>query len=230
MKYARTGLAARAVEHLIVRELRSAFHAVHVCTTSDAEFPAGPIVLYANHHTFHDGYAVWYMARHVLARRPLVWMREWERFPFFGAAGAQPFPEEDPAERRRTIRRTRARFDGDDRSALIYFPEGRMHPLEDGVEPWPSEVFPRLHRILGRPQWAPVALYPAWRENDRPELFIGLGEPRPAVDGTEFDRLAQLLGVMPDLSRAGTRIVLKGHRSRQTGDFSRLARLFRRYL
>jgi hypothetical protein len=224
----RIPLVTRAVEHLIVRELRSAFHALRRIGTG-LDVPPRPLVLYANHHSVHDGYALWYLATRVLGRRASVWMADWERFPFFSAAGARPFPDDDLAIRMRTLRSTRAALAADPLSTLIYFPEGRMHPAEEGLLPWPVDTIPRLDRFLGGCTWLPVALYSSWRQSDRPELFLLAGEPRSATSDTRH-RLQILLEDVPARSLESSEVILEGRHSTNQRDFSALAGFFRKRL
>lgn len=214
----------RAVESLIVRELRSAFSAVRLV----GRLPATqtPIVLYANHHSLHDGYALWYIARRVFRRNTLVWMQQWDRYPFFAAAGARPFPTDDPSVRVRTIRRTRAVFDDNAASALVYFPEGEMHPAEEGVGAWPNDPIIRVDRLLANPSWLPFALYTSWRSHDRPELFILPGELQPASAVTAAS-IETLLADAPERSLGESTLILSGRKSSNERDFSRLAGYFR---
>jgi 1-acyl-sn-glycerol-3-phosphate acyltransferase len=225
------GLVKRAlaagVERLVLSEMKKAFRAVHLCGDIPALDAHRPLVVFGNHHSFHDGYAMWYLARHVLNRHVTLWMEEWDRFPFFGAAGAVPFPSGDSAQRGRSMRLTRRRFDAHPASALVYFPEGRMHAAEEGILPWPEYVLPRLHGILGEPQWLPVALYSSWRAGDRPEIFIIPGELIKRPSGSERETLTELLERAPEASLEPSRIILAGNRSRNSTSFSFLAGYFR---
>jgi 1-acyl-sn-glycerol-3-phosphate acyltransferase len=214
----------RAVESLIVRELRAAFHSIRL--VGPLPESQKPVVLYANHHSVHDGYALWYIARRIMHRKTRVWMQQWDRYPFFAAAGARPFPMDDPAARIRTIRQTRTFFNGNAASALVYFPEGEMHPAENGVRVWSNDAVIRLDRLLGEPAWLPFALHTSWRAHDRPELFILPGELQSAPEVGAMN-LEKLLAVAPDRSLGESTSILSGRKSSNERDFSRLAGYFR---
>src|SRR5690606_20216387 len=96
----------RLVEAMIVRALKGAFRRVCWVGPPPALVPGRPVVLYANHHSFFDGYLLWLLLARHLRRPATLWMRDWDRFPFFAAVGVQPFPDEDPARRAATLRRT----------------------------------------------------------------------------------------------------------------------------
>lgn len=203
----------RGVEWIMRRSLRAAFSQVG-WVGPPPPLPTGtPVVCYANHHTFYDGYLLWLLVTQHLGRPGVLWMREWDRVPFFAVAGAMPFPDDDPARRARTIRAT-ARFlrrhpDG----VLVLFPGGELHPPEEGVANFPTEALRRLDRLLPPHVWWPVAIHTTWREATRPVAHLAGGTPHPHIDGDEPHKLAELLGVLGSGLRTPTRILLRGRRS-----------------
>ena len=70
-------------------------------TREPPSLPDAPVVLYANHHGFHDGYLLWQLVGHALGRPVVIWMEEWERAPLFGPVGALPFPRRRAADAHR---------------------------------------------------------------------------------------------------------------------------------
>ena len=68
--------------------LRRAFRRVSWAGPPPTLPPHTPVVLYANHHNFYDGYLAWLVIHHMLQRPTLTWMAEWDRYPFFAAVGA----------------------------------------------------------------------------------------------------------------------------------------------
>ena len=183
----RTGYA------LIERELRRTFRRIVWVGPFRAPEPGMPVVVYANHHLFHDGYALTWLLERRLGRRSLVWMEEYDRFPFFGALGALPFPPADGGRRVRTVRAT-ARAFADPSAALIYFPEGRLHPADSGVLPFSRNQLARLDRVLPGPkQWWPLALHVTGLHQHRPTLRISSGIPGPVPDEDPVATLDNLL-------------------------------------
>ncbi|MDX1548833.1 MAG: acyltransferase, partial [Rhodothermales bacterium] len=138
--------AAPLVRWMMRRSLRRAFRRVAWIGPAPALPEGVPVILYANHHNFYDGYLGWLVAARLLGRPAMTWMEAWDRFPFFGAVGALPFPPGDPRRRAATVRRTLRRFEEASSSVLVYFPEGRLHPPDEGLDPFPEGAFARLAR------------------------------------------------------------------------------------
>ena len=151
-----------------------------------------PVVLYANHHFFHDGYLLWWLSRW-LGRPPLIWMAERDRFPFFGPAGALSFPADDARARLRTLRATARLLEREPERILLYFPEGTLSPPDAGVQPWLPDVFARLDRILPPHAWWPVALHVTWWGEDRPTALLTGGPLHDEATGREREQLTALL-------------------------------------
>ena len=230
--------AARLARHfaarLIRRALRRAFRRVVWAGPAPA-LPPAPVVLYANHHLFHDGYLLWLLVGHRLGRPVVVWMEEWARAPLFGPLGALPFPPDDPRARAVTIRETARRMSADPRTVLLLFPEGAQGRPDDGLAPFQADL-PRLARLLPpETHWWPVALRATWWGEARPTALLTGGALAASPDGQEPDRLQGLLdlltGAVPDALRAGhARLLLDGGPdAHERWDLSTLAPLFRRW-
>lgn len=231
-------LGARALRRFgawtIRRDLASHYRRVVYLGAGDPA-PGRPLVVYANHHVHHDGYLlVHWLLRH-LARPPVVWMAEWARAPLFGPLGALPFPADDPRERTATVRETARRMVADARTALIVFPEGSMHPADDGLWPFRTD-FGRLARLLPPPTaWVPAGVHLAGWGESRPTLVLATGDAHDTPDGHESARvgatLATACALRPDDLAAGrARLLLDGARGPdERWDLSRLAPLIRRW-
>ena len=117
----------RLVSQMMMSSLKKGFR--RICWVGPLPtFPEDlPIVAYANHHTFYDGYVLWLMAKVLLERDLILWMEEWDHFPFFAAVGAYPFPKDDAARRLTTIRQSTKRLTQNPNMCLAYFPEGKLH-------------------------------------------------------------------------------------------------------
>ncbi len=189
------GIAAHAVSAMMVRDLKGAFSRVEWVGPWPEVRADRPVGFLATHHTFFDGYAGHLVARRVFGRRVLTWMQEWHRFPFFGAVGALPFPDVGPdaaAERAATLRRT-IRLMASPAWALLYFPEGVLHPADEGVAPFAAgPLLARLARLVPPTTWLPLAIYAVFEDDARPVLRIAAGTPQDHVGSDERERLSDL--------------------------------------
>jgi len=211
-------------------DLRRTFRRVTWVGPRLPELPDGPVIAYANHHHFYDGHLAWLLFRAHLNRRPTVWMEEWDRFPFFAAVGAQPFPPDAPARRAATIRRTARRFRARPRSALVYYPEGTLHPSEDGIQEFRPEAMARLARLYPTATLWPYAVHVTWRNEASPTALLTGGSPHEP-DGQEHARLHRLWRRLKTSDDPPTITLLHGRRSpEERWDFSFASAFFERYL
>ncbi len=231
--------AAWAVARLIERSLHRAFRRVVWAGpepwATGALDPDRPLVLYANHHGFYDGYLLWLLARRALGRPALLWMRDWERTPLFGPLGALPFPpgdgEAERAQRLATVRATARRLGTRPPPVFLYFPEGELRSPDAGLAAFPTERFIRLARLLPNAvQWWPVGLRVTWWSEDRPTALLAGGTPHDAPTGDEHARLAATLGGLRAAQPGTGLVLLDGTPSaHERWDLARLAPLFRRW-
>ena len=235
------GGAARLGERLIDGSLRGDLRrVVWVGDAPTAVIPPGPpVVLYANHHYFHDSYLLWHLARRVLGRRFRVWMEAWERAPLFGPIGALPFPADDARARVATVRATARQLAADPATALVFYPEARMSPPDAGLQPFAPDLMPRIARVLpADTRWCPVGVRMTWWGEERPTALLTAGPIHDAPDGREAERLTTLLdrlrGVRPEHAGGAARLppgaalLLDGARGdAERWDLARLAPLYR---
>jgi 1-acyl-sn-glycerol-3-phosphate acyltransferase len=172
--------------------------------------PDRPVVLYANHHGFFDGHLLWYLTDQIQKRQPLTWMEELYRFPFFAAIGALPF-DSSPEVRVQTLRETARQFTINPATNLIYFPEGRIHPREEGLLPLDSRQFERVNRVLGEPLWCPSAIHlTEWGES-RPTIILALGSIHEGSQGDQPERLKHILErARQPVSEGNYHVILEG--------------------
>jgi 1-acyl-sn-glycerol-3-phosphate acyltransferase len=184
------------VAALMERDLRRAFR--RVCWVGPLpQLPDGePVVIVTNHHSSFDGHLVWLLARRMLRRRFLVWMEDWDRFPFFGLQGALPFPTGDDVRRAATMRRTRRLLAVSRSSVLAYFAEGRLHRPEKGVDPFDADNLSRIHRVLGSPRWWSLGIHVTSLGDARPTALLAGGTVQTEPDGRERTRLESLLALL----------------------------------
>ena len=218
------------VETLLRSDLRSAFRRVCWVGNWPPPLPDGPVIAYANHHHYFDGHLGWLLFTETLGRPSTLWMAEWDRFPFFGAVGAQPFPPDGPDRRAATLRRTARRFRNAPDTVLIYFPEGELRCPDDGIGPVDPDAVQRLARLYPEAQWWPLALHVTWRGHARPTALL-TGGPAHTADGHERDRLHEQWTTLQASDPGPHHTLVGGRRSAaELWSFSFTAPLFRRYL
>lgn len=218
------------VEALLRYELRQSFQRVCWVGSWPPDLPDGPVIAYANHHHYYDGHLAWLLFQECLDRPATLWMAEWDRFPFFGAVGVQPFPPDDPARRAATMRRTARRFRETPQTVLVYYPEGELEAPDGGVRPFDPDAVARLADLYPEAQWWPLALHVTWRGAARPTAFLTGGAPHEA-DGHERERLADRWSALHRADLGPCRPLLDGTRSASDRwSFSFAAPLFERYL
>ena len=223
-------LLRRLVEALLRWDLRGAFRAVYWVGPWPPALPDGPVIAYANHHHYYDGHLAWLLFQHALERPATLWMAEWDRFPFFGAVGAQPFPSDDAARRAATLRRTARRFRTAPSTVLIYYPAAELRPPEAGLPALRSSSLERLERLYPNAQWWPFAVHVTWRGHARPTAFL-TGGPAHSLDGREHDRLSTAWNDLKTPEPSPLHSLLEGRRSAaDRWNFSFAAPLFSRYL
>lgn len=230
-------LAVAFVDRLIERELRRTFRRLvwvgpePWAGPTPALSPSRPLVVYTNHHSFHDGYFLWLLTRRMLDRPPLLWMNEWERTPLFGPLGALPFPKDDSAQRLRTMRETARRLRDRPDHVFLYFPEGELRSPDAGVAEFSPSTFSRLAKLLPpATQWWPVGIHVTWWGEDRPTVLLGGGTPHDAPQGDERDRLRAVLDALRAARPGIGRTVLDGRPSaHERWNLALLAPLLRRW-
>ena len=220
----------RLVEALLRFDLYRAFR--RVCWVGDwpPTLPDGPIIAYSNHPHFYDGHLAWLLFQARLERPPTIWMAEWDRFPFFAAVGAQPFPPDDSSRRAATIRRTARRFRTQPRTVLVYYPAGTLHQPDDGVGDFEASAVERLARLYPEATWWPYAVHVTWWNEVVPTALLAGGSPHTA-DGREQERLQDLWHSLQAPTSQPTQTLMEGSGSlEEWWDFSFAASFFERYL
>lgn len=220
----------RLVEALLRFDLRRSFRRVCWVGEWPPSLPDGPVIAYANHHHFYDGHLAWLLFNARLGRPTTLWMADWDRFPFFAAVGAQPFPPDAPARRAATLRRTARWFRDRPRTVLVYYPEGTLHPPDEGIQSFDAAAVQRMASLYPEATWWPYAVHVTWRNHASPVAFLTGGSPHDA-DGRERNRLQRLWSELHDPPPRSPRVLLDGHRSLENlWEFSFAASFFERYL
>ena len=189
--------------------------------------PSCPVILFANHHYWWDGYLGYWLIR-AWGYRSLAWMEAYRRFPPFGALGALPFPPNDPQVRARTVRRT-VQILCTEPAALLLFPEGVLHGDTERLLPFQRS----LHWLACRVPQAlllPLAIHIEPSYHQYPRAFLSVGAPFQSASTDETAWLAEAAGAVETLLRQtradaraaltddehaaqGFRVLLRGTRS-----------------
>ncbi|PQJ33955.1 acyltransferase [Salinibacter sp. 10B] len=218
------------VEAMLQYDLRRAFRRVYWVGTWPPPLPEGPLIAYANHHHYYDGHLGWLLFQHHLNRSATLWMAEWDRFPFFGAVGAQPFPPDDSTRRAATLRRTARRFRETPSTVLIYYPGGELQSPDEAIAPFDPNVLQRLASLYPQAQWFPLAIHVTWRGHARPTAFL-TGGPAHDADGQEHDRLTAHWNRLHRTDHSPLHCLSEGGRSAsERWSFSFATPFFKRYL
>lgn len=213
------------------RTLQSALHDVTLCGARPSIPPDAPVVLYMNHQYFYDGYVAWWFLKTVLQRNCLVWMREWHRFPFFAASGAYPFPDDQPRRRLRTIKQTMERITNRPEDALLLFPEGTMHAMNEPLLPFDDRLFSILHRLGPSALFVPLALHVTHANEALPSARLLCGIPHQTPTGEERKTLEGLTKRLRDSLCPTAEVLLQGTASPNARwSFRFAAPWFERYL
>lgn len=176
------------------------------------EGPA-PLVVYANHGSFWDGFVA-----HQLCRTQgwdgycMMEERMLARYRFLARLGAFSIRQRDPRSTLESFRYVMRLLDRP-RTAVFVFPEGELRPvttlpldLQRGVEV--------LARLAGA-RCVPLAIRYSFLDDERPDVLLTIGEPHPPAPLSELrTRLEALLeSVLEARSTAGFRRLVRGRRS-----------------
>jgi len=158
-----------------------------------------PVILFANHHYWWDGYLGYWLIR-AWGRRMVVWMESYRRFPPFGAIGALPFPPDDPMARARTVKRSVQALRTEPATALLLFPEGTLHGDTERLLPFQRS----LHWLACRAPQAtllPLAIHTEPSYHQYPRAFLSVGAPFQSASTDETAWLAEAAGAVETLLR-----------------------------
>jgi hypothetical protein len=158
-----------------------------------------PVILFANHHYWWDGYLGYWLIR-AWGRRMVVWMESYRRFPPFGAIGALPFPPDDPMARARTVKRSVQALRTEPATALLLFPEGTLHGDTERLLPFQRS----LHWLACRVPQAmllPLAIHFEPSYHQYPRAYLSVGAPFQSASTDETAWLAEAAGAVETLLR-----------------------------
>jgi hypothetical protein len=160
--------------------------------------PSCPVILFANHHYWWDGYLGYWLIR-AWGYRAIAWMEAYRRFPPFGTLGALPFPPDDPVARACAVRRT-VQILRTEPAALLLFPEGVLHGDTERLLPFQRS----LHWLACRVPQAtllPLAIHIEPSYHQYPRAYLSVGAPFQSASTDETAWLAEAAGAVETLLR-----------------------------
>ncbi len=119
-----------------------------------------------------------------------------------------PFPPDDARARAATLRATVRRLRTPD-FGFLYFPEGRMHPAPEGLDPFEGDLTDRLGRILSDATWVALGIQLAFGASDKPDARLSLGTPHAGGEGDLRAHLERAMARCADYAQP-TRTLLGG--------------------
>ncbi len=222
-----TQFTRRAAYGVLHRTVRRMFRRVEWIGRWNPPPTGRPTVIYSNHHAFYDGLILGLFCERVLHRPPVVWVEDLDRFPFFSLLGALRFPSDDPAGRTATIRRTVRLMRRQPSTVMVYFPEGHLHAVEEGIAAFPAGLFHRLARLFDTATWWPIALHVTGWHHAWPTALLCGGSIHEHPTGHERETLERLLQQLHDHSQAPRKLLFEGRASpHERWDMSWMQRLF----
>ena len=156
---------------MIRRSVRKRFHTVYWQPPS-VELSA-PVIFVPNHHGWFDGYLMFHVVK-ALNTSCLDWIQEFDAFPWFEKIGGMPYPLNDLKRRGVTVKKT-IRMMNEKGLSLLLFAEAELH--------YPPELLPfgkALETVADKVPNSivmPVAIHYEMSMHERPEAFIGFGNP-----------------------------------------------------
>jgi 1-acyl-sn-glycerol-3-phosphate acyltransferase len=162
------------------RSLYRAFYAVHFRAAEQLPAPPSnlnvPVIFYANHNTWWDGYLAHIVMRQVYGLEPYLMMdvKQLRRYPFFSWAGCFSVDREDGREALRSIEYIAKELQGGTGRALWIFPQGEIRPQEQRPLNFYAGLGHLIRRV-GECYVYPVATRFEFTREQFPEIFVEVG-------------------------------------------------------
>jgi 1-acyl-sn-glycerol-3-phosphate acyltransferase len=170
------------------------FHAVWL----SGEWPEGdqPLLLYANHASWWDGFAAWRLTTaHGFDGYCVMEEHNLRRWPFLRRLGAFSIRRGDPRSTMETLRYA-AKLLRRPRTAVLVFPQGVLDA--NAAPPFTLERGVEVLARMSNARCQALAIRPAFLGDEKPELFLELGEPHPPAELATFTRWLNALPLLRD--------------------------------
>ncbi|HAX48092.1 MAG TPA: lysophospholipid acyltransferase family protein [Ignavibacteria bacterium] len=162
------------------RLIRKHFYAIHLAGKENLDKidSALPVIMYANHSNWWDGFMAYYLTNRVMKKDDHLMMdiKQMEKYFFFKYIGVFSVNREVPAEAIRSINYASDLLK-DSKKYLWIFPQGDMTPQDRR----PLKFFSGITKIsekTDRVNLIPVCFRYEYMMEQRPEVFISIGKPR----------------------------------------------------
>lgn len=206
----RRGLLTAFADRYVRWKVRSSFRSLWV-SGSLPEPAAGPVLVYANHTSFWDGFVAHQLALG-FGREPFALMEEvnLRAYPFLSWIGAFSIRRGEAASALESLRYAQRLLTRPKATVFIY-PEGRIRPFGLPLELERGAAV--LGRRVGCPM-VPAAVRYVFFEDERPDILVSLGDAHAAES---IEQMAERLGrelerVTAKTSPQGFRCLVSGNR------------------
>lgn len=171
------------------RLLKKHFYAIHL--TGENSFSgidsALPVILYANHSNWWDGFIAYYLTNRLLKKDDYLMMdiKQMKKYSFFKYIGVFSVDRNVPAEAVRSVNYAGELLKGSARYLWI-FPQGDMTPQDRR----PLKFFSGISKLAektGGVNIVPVCFRYEYLKEQRPEVFISIGKPELFTGRSEGD-------------------------------------------
>lgn len=166
------------------RLLKKSFYRIYLKQKSS--LPDGPVVFIANHSSWWDGLLAFYLTRTVIHQDCYAMMTEkgLKSYPFFRKIGGYSINRDNPKDVIKSLAYTSSLLEL--QKGVWLFPQGK----EEHLEKRPLLFQPGISHVVERTSCVtvvPVSFYYTFRHNQRPEVFVSIGE------GIKKEHLSSLL-------------------------------------
>ena len=160
-----------------------------------------PVIFYANHNSWWDGYLAHFVSRQVYGLDGYLMMdvRQLQRYPFFSWAGCFSVDQQDARSAVRSLDYIVAELKAKPGRSLWIFPQGRILPQAQRPLDFHSGLAHLIKRS-GACYVYPVATRLEFLAEQYPDIFIGVGAVRRFEAGAKFDPKTLTLELEQDLT------------------------------
>ncbi|RXI97765.1 hypothetical protein DS745_15460 [Anaerobacillus alkaliphilus] len=179
------------------RLLKKTFHRISLKQAKSLP-TIGPTLYIANHSSWWDGLLAFYLTRTVLKRDCYAMMTEvgLKAYPFFRKIGGYSINKDNPKDVIRSLAYTRRLLDLS--KGIWVFPQGKEEHLEKRpllFQPGVSRVIRQVNTVTV----VPITFYYTFLHEQRPEVFISIGESLPAPRLQAFSLQKDLTTFLEDI-------------------------------
>lgn len=190
---------SRQVESQVMRHF-SALHIRHLDGLTDT-LADRPVLCFSNHTTYWDTMLIILIGYRLLQADGFALMdaANLTKLPFLGRIGGFGVDLENPMDGVRGIQYAAGLLDRPGRLVWV-FPQGRECPRVAPIDNFRSGAA-HIAKRANNCALIPVAFRYEFRQADRPEAFVAIGDPLPENESVESIRIAQEAAIRDELAR-----------------------------